>query len=224
MLFFSKNRQNFDGGGIMTKPIRDFKHLLGKLQGITDQQLEAHFGLYEGYVKKLNEIEEKLTKFDKTLTNYSYGEFSELKRRYSVPYMGSYLHELYFDNMPKSGNPSEEFKKLAEQSFGSLEAWWADVKSTGLAVPGWVLTCFETTTGRLNNIQIMEHHIGFPVNHVPILVLDTWEHAFFLDYKTNRGAYIDVFFQNINWDVVNKRLNDEIKVSNFISENIVQKK
>jgi Fe-Mn family superoxide dismutase len=52
----------------------------------------------------------------------------------------------------------------------------------------------------------MEHHIGFPVNNTPILILDTWEHAFFLDYQTNRGGYIDVFFNNINWDVVNERL------------------
>lgn len=197
----------------MSKPIRNFKHLLGKLQGISDPQLEAHFGLYEGYVKKINEIEEKLTKTDRSLSNYSYGEYSELKRRYSVPYMGAYLHEMYFDNMLKSGEPSAKFKKLAEASYGSMDTWWADVKATGLAVPGWVLVCYETVTGRLNNVQIMEHHIGFPINHIPVLVLDTWEHAFFLDYKANRGAYVDVFFQNINWDVVNERLDQVLKMS-----------
>ena len=143
----------------MAKEIRSFKHLLGKLDGISDGQLEAHFGLYEGYVKKLNEIEDKLTKTDKGLSNYSFGEYAELKRRY-----------------------------------------------TGLAVPGWVITCLDTTTGRLNNVQIMEHHIGFPVNHIPLMVMDTWEHAFFLDYKANRGAYIDTFMKNINWNVVNDRL------------------
>lgn len=190
----------------MAKEIRNFKHLLGKLEGISDAQLEAHFGLYEGYVKKMNEIEEKLAKTDNSLTNYSFGEFAELKRRYSVPYMGTYLHELYFDNLIGQGQPSEKFEALAKESFGSLEAWKADAKSTGLAVPGWVLTCYETNTGKLKNVQIMEHHIGFPLFHVPLLVLDTWEHAFFLDHKANRGAYIDVFFKNINWDVVNDRL------------------
>lgn len=190
----------------MAKEIRNFKHLLGKLEGISDAQLEAHFGLYEGYVKKMNEIEEKLAKADNSLTNYSFGEFAELKRRYSVPYMGTYLHELYFDNLIGQGQPSEKFETLAKESFGSLEAWKADAKSTGLAVPGWVLTCYETNTGKLKNVQIMEHHIGFPLFHVPLLVLDTWEHAFFLDHKANRGAYIDVFFKNINWDVVNGRL------------------
>lgn len=195
----------------MSKPIRSFKHLLGKLHGISDPQLEAHFTLYEGYVKKINEIEEKLTKTDRSQSNYSFNEYSELKRRYSVPYMGAYLHELYFDNMVQTGAPSDKFKELASSSYGSFETWQADVKATGLAVPGWVLTCYETVSGRLNNIQIMEHHIGFPINHIPVLVLDTWEHAFFLDYKTNRGGYIDVFFQNINWDVVNKRLDSVLK-------------
>lgn len=188
------------------KEIRSFKHLLGKLEGISDLQLEAHFGLYEGYVKKLNEIEAKLEKTDRALTNYSFGEYAELKRRFSVPYMGSYLHELYFDNLIGQGMPSAQFEDLVKASFGNHDNWKADVKATGLAVPGWVVTCYETVTKKLRNVQVMEHHIGFPLNHVPLLVLDTWEHAFFLDHKANRGAYIDVFFKNINWDVVNARL------------------
>lgn len=188
------------------KEIRSFKHLLGQLEGISDPQLEAHFGLYEGYVKKLNEIEAKLEKTDRTLSNYSFGEYAELKRRYSVPYMGSYLHELYFDNLIGKGKPSAQFEELERASFGNHDNWKADVKATGLAVPGWVVTCYETVTKKLRNVQIMEHHIGFPLNHIPLLVLDTWEHAFFLDHKANRGAYIDVFFKNINWDVVNDRL------------------
>lgn len=190
----------------MAKEIRSFKHLLGKLDGISDPQLEAHFGLYEGYVKKLNEIEEKLKTTDKALTNYTFGEFAELKRRYGVAYNGSFLHEMYFDNLGASGAPGALFTKKCESSFGQFDNWKADSKATGLAVPGWVVTCVDTTTGALVNVQLMEHHIGFPVNHVPVLVMDTWEHAFFLDYKANRGAYIDTLFKNINWNVVNERL------------------
>jgi Fe-Mn family superoxide dismutase len=189
----------------MAKEIRSYKHLLGKLEGISDAQLEAHFGLYEGYVKKLNEIEEKLTKTDRGLTNYSFGEYAELKRRYAVPYNGAVLHELYFENLGSAGAPSKEFEKLVADALGSVDGWKADVKATGLAVPGWVVTCLDTATGKLNNVQIMEHHIGFTLNSIPLMVMDTWEHAFFVDYKANRGAYIDTFFKNINWDVVNQR-------------------
>ena len=195
----------------MTREIRSFKNLLGKLDGISDPQLEAHFGLYEGYVKKLNEIEEKLAKTDRSLSNYSFGEFAELKRRHAVPYNGTYLHELYFENLTATGKPGAEMEKLIAASFGNMDNWKADVKATGLAVPGWVVTALETTTGQLNNIQIMEHHIGFPLNHLPLLVMDTWEHAFFLDYKANRGAYIDTFFKNINWNVVNERTTTALK-------------
>lgn len=189
----------------MAREIRSFKNLLGKLDGISDAQLEAHFGLYEGYVKKLNEIEEKLAKTDRSLTNYSFGEFAELKRRQCVPYNGTYLHEMYFDNLQAKGQPGAEFEALVKAQFGGLDQWKADVKATGLAVPGWVVTCYETVTGQISNAQIMEHHVGFPVNHIPLMVMDTWEHAFFLDYKANRGAYIDTFFKNINWDAVNER-------------------
>lgn len=195
----------------MAKEIRSFKHLLGKVDGISDAQLEAHFGLYEGYVKKLNEIDEKIQKTDKGLSNYSFGEYSELKRRHCVAYNGTYLHEMYFDNMIASESPSHQFEKLVQENFGGLDGWKADVKATGLAVPGWVVTCVETVTGKLKNVQLMEHHIGFPVNHTPILVMDTWEHAFFLDHKANRGAYIDIFFKNINWSVVNARLAQVVK-------------
>ena len=195
----------------MSKEIKSYTHLLGKLEGISDDQLKAHFSLYEGYVKKLNEIEEKLKKTDKSLTNYSFGEYAELKRRWAVPYNGTYFHEMYFDNLTKNGACSKKFEELATKSFGSLEEWKADVKATGLAVPGWVITCIEQGSQRLVNVQIMEHHIGFPVNHIPVLVLDTWEHAFFLDHKTNRGAYIDVFFNNINWQIVNERLDKALE-------------
>jgi Fe-Mn family superoxide dismutase len=189
----------------MTREVKNYSHLLGKVQGISDAQLEAHFGLYKGYVNKLNEIETKLKTADRSATNYSFGEFAELKRRFAVPYNGTVLHELYFENLVPKGSPSAAFEKLVTNAFGSFDGWKADVKATGLAVPGWVVTCLETTTGHVQNIQIMEHHIGFPLNHAPLLVMDTWEHAFFLDYKADRGAYIDIFFKNINWDVVNSR-------------------
>ena len=113
---------------------------------------------------------------------------------------------MYFDNLMSQGEASQDFVSLINQSFGSLENWQADMKATGLAVPGWVVTCVENDTQKVTNFQLMEHHIGFPVNNTPIVVLDTWEHAFFLDYKANRGAYIDVFFKNLNWNAVNERV------------------
>jgi Fe-Mn family superoxide dismutase len=196
----------------MSREVRDFSYLLGKLTGISDAQLKAHFKLYEGYVSKLNEIEEKLKTTDKDLTNYSYGEYSELKRRYCVPYNGAFLHELYFENLgPTQDKAGQEFVSRVSNQYGAYEDWVADLKSAGLSVPGWVVTSLETTTGTLQNIQMMEHHVGFPINHVPILVLDVWEHAMFLDYQTNRMAYMDAFLKNVNWSLINARLSSAIQ-------------
>ena len=77
--------------------VKNFNNLLGNVDGISDNQLEAHFGLYAGYVKKLNEITEKLQNVDKSLSNYSFGEFSELKRREAIAFNGVFLHEKYFE-------------------------------------------------------------------------------------------------------------------------------
>ncbi len=191
----------------MARQARDFSNLLGNLNGISDTQLKAHFGLYEGYVKAINDIEEKLQTADRSKSSYSYGEYAELKRRFAVPYNGTYLHELYFENMSKNGGdaPASDLGDLITKTWGGMDKWKTDLKATGLAVPGWVVLAYEQTTGKLQNIQLAEHHIGWCVNHVPVLVMDTWEHAFMLDYSTKRGDYIDCFIKNIEWKICSQR-------------------
>jgi Fe-Mn family superoxide dismutase len=191
---------------IMVHQAKDFSHLLGNLDGISDAQLQAHFGLYEGYVKKLNEIEEKLPKTDKSLANYSFGEFSELKRRYVVPYNGTYLHQLYFENLAKDGGEmSDDLSKAIIDSFGSIETYIADLKASGSSVLGWVLTCKNRRDGRIQNHIVFEHHVGLPVDQEVILALDCWEHAFFIDYGTKKPQYMETFVKNVNWGAVNER-------------------
>lgn len=189
----------------MKHEAKDFSHLKGKLKGISDAQLEAHFGLYNGYVKKINEIEEKLKTQDKTATNYSFGEFSELKRREAVAFNGTYLHELYFDNLGPTGEPSDALKAAANDAFGSWENLVQDMKSSAVSTPGWVVLTKNSKDGKLHTYILYEHHIGFPIHQEIVLALDCWEHAFMIDYGTKKGDYLTAFFENINWDVVNKR-------------------
>lgn len=185
---------------------KDFSNLLGSLDGISDPQLEAHFGLYAGYVKKLNEIEEKLKSVDRSLTNYSFGEYSELKRREAVAFNGAYLHELYFENLSgEGGEPSEALKAAIESAFGSLEAWETDIKASASSTPGWVLLTWNKKDESLHHYIMFEHHIGLPVHQVPILALDCWEHAFMIDYGTKKGEYLTAFLKNVNWNIVNDR-------------------
>src|SRR4029078_8038470 len=97
----------------MAREPKNFDHLLcGNAKGLSDLQLKAHFTLYQGYVKKLNEIWEKLGKADRSAPNYSFNEFSELKRRELVAFNGTVLHEMYFENIGNgSTQPNEFFKK-----------------------------------------------------------------------------------------------------------------
>lgn len=186
---------------------KDFSYLKGKLHECSDAQLEAHFGLYGGYVKKLNEIEERLKTADRSSANYSYGEFSELKRREAVAFNGAYLHEMYFENLSgEKSTVSQELAALINASFGSMEAWEADLKACGGSTPGWVLLTYSEIDKALHHYIMYEHHIGLPVGQKIILAMDCWEHAFMIDYGTKKADYLNAFISNINWDVLNKRL------------------
>jgi Fe-Mn family superoxide dismutase len=189
----------------MAHEARDFSYLLGSLEGISDKLLESHFGLYKGYVARLNLIEEELANTDKAHTNYSWGHWSELKRRESVALNGTYLHELYFENLQGNAEPSTELKQALSESFGSFEEFIKDLKATALCTIGWVVLTRSRIDGKLHTYLLTEHHIGFPVHQDILLVLDSFEHAFALDYGTDRGSYIDTFVKNINWEAVNKR-------------------
>lgn len=189
----------------MAHEARDFSYLLGSLEGISDKLLESHFGLYKGYVARLNLIEEELTKTDKAHTNYSWGHWSELKRREAVALNGTYLHELYFENLQGKAEPGTELKQALSESFGSFEEFINDLKATALCTIGWVVLTRSRIDGKLHTYLLTEHHVGFPVHQDILLVLDSFEHAFALDYGTDRGSYIDTFVKNINWEVVNKR-------------------
>lgn len=190
----------------MAHTAKDFTALLGKLPGLSDAQLSQHFKLYEGYVKKINEIEEKLMTVDKSLANYSFGEYSELKRREAVAFNGTYLHELYFENM--KGTPTEAssaLKTALEGSFGSLENWEKDMRASAGSTPGWVLLTFNKVDKKLHHYIMYEHHMNYPVHQVPLMALDCWEHAFMIDYGIDKASYLNSFVKVIDWGKVSER-------------------
>ncbi len=190
----------------MAHSAKDFTGLLGKLPGLSDAQLSAHFKLYEGYVKKINEIEEKLMTVDKSLANYSFGEYSELKRREAVAFNGTYLHEMYFENMV--GTPTEAsaaLKAAIEGSFGSLADWEKDMRASAASTPGWVLLTFNKMDKKLHHYIMYEHHMNYPVHQVPLMALDCWEHAFMIDYGIDKASYLNTFVKAIDWKVLSER-------------------
>lgn len=189
---------------------KDYRHLLG-LEGLSDALLTNHFTLYEGYVnntnillKKMNEIrEERLGGNDDRKE-----ESAELHRRYSWEYNGMKLHELYFENLTKEKvafNLESDFGKKLIERFGSYETFLHNfIKNVGMFRGiGWV--ALVERDGGLGVIWINEHNEGLLVNSKILLIMDVFEHAFMLDYGTKRADYLDVFFQSIDWNVVEKR-------------------
>ena len=190
----------------MAHVAKDFTSLKGQLDGFSDKQLDAHLFLYGGYVAKLNEIEEKLKTADRSKANYSFNEYSELKRRECTAFNGTYLHQLYFENLAaKGGTPADGIQKAAIAAFGSWDAYIADLKGSAGSTPGWVLTTRSKIDGQLHNYIMYEHHIGLPAHQEIVLALDCWEHAFFIDFGVKKADYVAAFLKNVNWNEVNKR-------------------
>jgi superoxide dismutase, Fe-Mn family len=186
---------------------------LSGLTGISDETLEMHFKLYEGYVKQTNLLTERISEFikDGHIDQEEMPAYSELTRRLGFEYNGMVLHEYYFGNMKRggAGDPerSSAFFKATERSYGSYGVWKADFVGIGkMRGVGWAI-CFENpANGRLSNHWISLHQIGNVAGFKPVLVMDVWEHAYLLDYKpAERPKYIDAFFSNIDWNTVEER-------------------
>jgi Fe-Mn family superoxide dismutase len=192
----------------MAREPKNFDHLLGgNAKGLSDLQLKAHFTLYQGYVKKLNEIREKLGSADKSAPNYSFNEFSELKRREPVAYNGTVLHEMYFEALGNGSTAAgDHAKKLITASFGSVDNWIADAKAGLMSAHGWVVTVYDYSDGKLyNNLVRTEHDVGLFANVHVMIAIDAWEHAYFADYQTKKADYVGNVLSGLNWDVLNKR-------------------
>ena len=175
-----------------------------QLSGISRATIEAHYRLYQGYVAKRNEILGKLDGVDLASANQVYSDLRALKVDLTFAIGGIKNHEIYFEHLGGSGgDPAGIFGVLVKRDFGSVEAWKADLKATGMAGRGWAWTAYDWDEGRLFN-YIGDAQNTFPVwNATPLVALDVYEHAYFIDFGTDRAAYIDKFLDNLDYDVVN---------------------
>ncbi len=191
----------------MAYSAKDYNKLIG-IPGLSEQLLKNHFTLYQGYVTNTNKELDTLSamlKDGKVATT----EFAEVKRRLGWEFNGMRLHELYFDNLGGKSplvKDGKLAKKLAE-NFGSTENWEKEFRATGaMRGVGWAIMYQDNTNGNLINFWINEHDTGHPAGCTPILVMDVFEHAFITDFGLKRADYIEAFFKNIEWSVVESRL------------------
>lgn len=181
---------------------KDYSNLLG-MPGFSDDLLNMHFKLYQGYVKNTNVLMSML----KTVDSLSY-EYGALKRRFGWEFDGMRLHELYFENLGGKNqvNAQSALYQQIVKDFGSYDAWKKDFVATGMMRGiGWAVLYRDPSNGRLFNVWINEHDLGHLAGGSPILVMDVFEHAYITQYGLDKAKYIDAFFSNINWDAASKR-------------------
>jgi len=183
---------------------RELKPALLELDGISRASVEAHHRLYVGYVNKRNEILERLAGADAGAANQVYSDLRALKVDLTFAIGGIKNHELYFEHLGGTGGePDGLVAQLLARDFGSAAAWREDLRATGMAARGWAWTAYDWDERRLFN-YLGDAQNTFPVwNATPLVALDVYEHAYFLDYQTDRASYIDAFFANLDWSVVN---------------------
>lgn len=175
------------------------------MDGISRKTMEEHYKLYQGYVNKSNEILDALKSADPAKANQTYSPLRVLKVEFTFAVGGVKNHEIYFDHLGgKGGRPEGKLMEKIQADFGSYEAWERDFKATGIAARGWVWLAYDYDRSTLFN-YLGDAQNTFPIwNAVPVAALDTYEHAYFLDYATDRKSYIEAFMRNVDWKVVER--------------------
>ena len=191
-------------GSFQELKARELRPALLELDGISRESIEAQHRLYEGYVSKRNEILRKLETAELGDANQVYSEVRALKIELSYALGGIKNHELYLEHLGgDGGNPRGAAGTLIRRDFGSADAWRADLKATAMAARGWAWTAYDWDEGRVFN-YVGDGPNAYPVwNATPLVALDVHEHAYYLDFQTDRDAYVDAFLANLDWGVVN---------------------
>ena len=190
----------------------DFSYLFDSLDSLSRKQLEAHNGLYLNYVKKVNEITTKMKSADLSSANSVYSELRSLNMGRSFANNGMSLHEYYFLNLTgKKTTPDSNFMKQIACNFESYPNYLKNLKASMLATrSGWVVTAYNPLNGDIANYIFESHDQNIPISLKPIVVIDMWEHAYAIDYGTDKKKYIEAVVADIDWNVASQRLKDAL--------------
>jgi superoxide dismutase, Fe-Mn family len=180
----------------------DFK----TVHGLSKKQLGDHIKLYQGYVKKSNEIAQALSHVDRSDTASSYSPLRALKIAETFALNGMILHELYFENLGTGTQPGPQTEKIIRENFGSFEQFRKDLITCASCARGWVMTGFLLYDYTVHNFVLDAHNETVPVLTIPLLVIDTYEHAYFIDFGVSKAEYLNLMWDTINWDVVEQRI------------------
>jgi len=174
---------------------------------VSRKQFEDHITLYEGYVKMTNTTDKTLaTQPEYSTASATGGHYRGWKKTETYAINGVILHELYFQNLGNvSGTPGQKMQSIINKYFGGMDKWKEDFVACATSARGWCILAYEQRTATCRNILLDLHDEGQIATAFPIIILDMYEHAYFLDYGTDKASYINRFISNIPWDVIEKR-------------------
>ena len=174
---------------------------------LTAQQIAPHHaahygGALRGYKAADHRIEESI-RSGRPIEAAAYGS---LKRSITRKGNSVVLHELYFDGLaPRAPDPAPEVRGMIEGRFGSLDKWADDFIASAKAAAGWAILARHPVNGKLYNVVSDEHAVGVVWMATPLVVLDTYEHAFYIDYQNRKADYVEKFIDHIDWKEVGMR-------------------
>lgn len=164
---------------------------------------EAHYG---GALRAFGSAESKLEENYRSGRKLDSTAFRELERLLAGRGNSVLLHELYFDGMAANTAPTPSpLRKAIEARFGSVDNWAKDFLECAKAAAGWAVLAVHPTNGRLYNLVSDEHAEGPMWLAQPLVVIDTYEHAFYIDYDNRKAEYAQKFLGHMNWTEANRR-------------------
>jgi len=172
-------------------------------------QLSEHYVLYTKYIDCLNKVNGNL-KHDNIYSdcNQNYSNIRSAQKSKTFCYDAIKLHELYFENLTGNNTKfSGPIVNIIKDNFGTYNNFLDKFKCIALSMRGWVLFCYDKYNDEYYIYGQDYHDDGVMLYAEPLIVLDVYEHSYMIDYGINRNLYIDAFFENLDFEVVNNRLN-----------------
>jgi Fe-Mn family superoxide dismutase len=197
---------DFSKSGLSTGNLKALKHK--EIPGFLSAQQIAphHTAHYGGALKAFVSIDSRFEDSFQKGTAIDPAAFETLQRQKSSRGNSVVLHEMYFDGLAlKAPDPAEELRRAIEKRFGSLDKWSADFIASAKAAAGWAMLVVHPVNGRLYNVVSDEHSQGPLWLAVPLVVIDVYEHAFYIDYQNRKPEYVEKFMSHIDWSEANTR-------------------
>lgn len=202
---------DFSGSGLVTGAPKPLKHeaIPGFLSA--EQIAPHHTAHYGGALKGYQAADARIETAAKSGEALDGATFGALKRAVNSKGNSVVLHEMYFDGLtPSQGDPGEDIRSAIDARFGSLEKWANDFVASAKTAAGWAMLVRHPVNGKLYNVVSDEHAMGVVWMAMPLIVIDTYEHAFYIDYENRKGDYVEKFIEHVDWDEANLRFRAQI--------------